>query len=178
MPPVLGARIEVAVPPAVVMVSPATKLVVSAGANQTLLPASPELEIVTAAAPFLVAAPENTVLWLVGPVKLNAALAAASVVATLPHVSLAKPTCISKVSSVAPPNPEVASKDASLAVANTIVKVVLVVTLAEVISVKVKLTLPVVLSSPLMSHVSLLQSSRALMSVEADSKRELSSKVL
>ena len=71
-----------------------------------------------------------------------------------------------------------ASKDASLAVANTIVKVVLVVTLAEVISVKVKLTLPVVLSSPLMSHVSLLQSSRALMSVEADSKRELSSKVL
>ena len=62
MPPVLGARIEVAVPPAVVMVSPATKLVVSAGANQTLLPASPELEIPTAAAPFLVAALKNTEL--------------------------------------------------------------------------------------------------------------------
>ena len=44
----VGASIEVAVPPAVVMVAPATKLVVPAGANQILLAALPELTIVTA----------------------------------------------------------------------------------------------------------------------------------
>ena len=65
-PSVAGARIELAVPPAVVMVAPATKLVVPAGANQTLPVASPELTIVTASSAALLTAAANTVSWLVG----------------------------------------------------------------------------------------------------------------
>jgi hypothetical protein len=51
----------VAVPPAVVIVGPATKLVVPAGANQTLLLASPELTMVTAAPPVVVTLGVKTV---------------------------------------------------------------------------------------------------------------------
>ena len=51
---------EVAVPPAVVMVAPAEKEVVPDGANQMLLVASPELTTVTLAPPCLVTLAENT----------------------------------------------------------------------------------------------------------------------
>ena len=53
-------------PLAVVMVAPATKLVVPAGANQTLPVASPELTIVTTSVAVLDTAAVNTVSWLVG----------------------------------------------------------------------------------------------------------------
>ena len=92
-------------------------------------------------------------------------MALASVVAALPDKSLSKPAAISKVSSVAPANPEVASRDAPLALVSTIVSPGKLLALAEAISSKAKLTLAVVSSSPLMSHDSLLQSSRSLMLV-------------
>ena len=72
---------------AFVIVSPATKLVVPCGANQTLLVASPELTIVTAAAPFMGAAPENTVLWLVGAV-LSTVRVLVEALDTLPAASI------------------------------------------------------------------------------------------
>ena len=52
-PSVAGARIEVAVPPAVVIVAPAEKTVVPEGANQILLVAFPELTTVTLEPPVL-----------------------------------------------------------------------------------------------------------------------------
>ena len=53
---------EVAVPPAVVLVAPDTKLVVFNGANQTLPSASFALTIVTAAEPGRIALAANTVV--------------------------------------------------------------------------------------------------------------------
>ena len=60
---------EVAVPPAVVIVAPAEKEVVPEGANQTLLEAVPEETIVTVAPPILVTEAAKTVSWLVGAVR-------------------------------------------------------------------------------------------------------------
>ena len=75
-----GAGIVVAVPPAVVMVAPATKLVVPDGANHTLLVAFPELTIVTDAPPCLLTLDANTVSWFVGAVvSITMAWAAAKV---------------------------------------------------------------------------------------------------
>ena len=57
----------VAVPlTAFVILAPATKVVVPAWANHTLLVASPELTMVTVAPPFLVTLVAKTVFWLVG----------------------------------------------------------------------------------------------------------------
>ena len=59
---VAGAKIEVAVPlAAFVIVTPSTKVVVPAGANQTLFVASPEETIATPAPPCLLAGAANTV---------------------------------------------------------------------------------------------------------------------
>ena len=76
-------------PPAVVMVVPATKLVVPVGANQTLLEASPELTIVTAAGAFTATDPANTVSWLLGAV-LSTARVAVEALDTLPTASITK----------------------------------------------------------------------------------------
>ena len=97
----------------------------------------------------------------------SGAFTTASVVATLPTTSLAKPAAISKVSRVAPPYPVTASKDVPLPLVKTMVRVVPSVTFTELISPKTKLTLPVVLSSPSMSQDNLVQSSRPLMLVLA-----------
>ena len=57
---------DVAVPPAVVMVAPALNDVVPVGANQIALDASPELTTVTLAPPSTASADANTVFWFVG----------------------------------------------------------------------------------------------------------------
>ena len=61
----VGARIEVAVPLAVVKLGPATKLV-RYGANQTLPFTSFGLAIVTAVPPSMVSDAANKVFWVVG----------------------------------------------------------------------------------------------------------------
>ena len=68
VPAVAGALIDVAVPPAVVMVDPAAKDVVPDGASQTALDAVPEEVIVIEALAFFVVLVANTASWLVGAV--------------------------------------------------------------------------------------------------------------
>ena len=57
---------EVAVPPAVVLVAPAVNDVVPEGANHMALVASPEETTVTAAPPTAEAEAAKTVFWFVG----------------------------------------------------------------------------------------------------------------
>ena len=81
----------VAVPlDALVMVAPSAKVVVPAGANQTLLVASPELTMVTVAPPFLVTLAAKTVSWLVGAVLSTVKVAplVGAAVTTLPAKSV------------------------------------------------------------------------------------------
>ena len=95
------------------------------------------------------------------------ALLTASVVAALPAASRAKPALMSMVSAalVALPKPDWASNAVILALVRVMASMVSLSTLTEEISFCAKVTFAVVASSPLMSHTSLLQSMRALMSV-------------
>ena len=113
------------------------------------------------------------------------ALACASVVAALPALSRAKPAVMSMVSTLTEadplstdPNPLVDSRAVALVLSSTTVSIVLLVTFAELISARAKVTSAVAISSPLMSHVSLLQLRLALMSVLEVSPLRLLSRVL
>ena len=81
--------IEVAVPPALVIVADSTKLVVPAGASQTEFAASPLETMVKAALPLAEAEAARTVFWLAGAV-LSTVTLAVEAAERLPEESMMK----------------------------------------------------------------------------------------